>query len=164
MLEITELGDGPVVTRKDPDWLKWQFGSLSSAIDLSHGRFPYFAEWPEVNLGRKLIVVRFKDETLPNWAAVDERLTVEGYGPECRTFPFDLAYFVVPQVDEQWRKYRRGWGPAWVYVSDGKSLWTDDDGNLFLPCVGMGSGYCRVHARKVEAPFSDYGGFLVSRE
>lgn len=163
-LQIIELGVVPVVTRKDPDWLKKLFGSFPSAIDLALCRFPDHKEWPEFDPTKTYDVAWFEGETFANWAAVDKRLTEEDFGPDRRTYPLHLATEVVPRCDELWRKCQDGKGPRWIYASSAKSFWRHSVGDLCLPCVHVSPGDRRVRARWVECGFRDGDGFLVPRE
>lgn len=161
MICVEKLSRPVVVPREDPGWLKAQFGSFHSALDLAHDRFPHFAEWPEFDPTKTYAVVWFEGDTLSNWEAVDKRLTEEGYGPDRRTYPFHLASEVVPQVVKLWKQRKEGKGPGWIYASDGKSVWRNDDGRLYLPYVLLEPGCCGVYARYVGYEFRDFEGFLV---
>ena len=159
-LKIFELPVVPVISKDDPEWLKNLFGSFPSAINLAHDNFPHFTEWPEVKPGQKLGIVWFEDETFENWEAVDQRLTAEGYGPDKRTIPPQLAE-IVPKCDELWQLRQEGKGPAWIYASDGKSVWRNAFGDLYLPYVDLNPGFRRVNAYWVKYKFDDNDGFLV---
>ncbi len=163
LLKLSKLEVAPAVTREDSDWLQKQFGSFPSAIDLALSRFPDHTEWPEYDASQEFGIAWFPGESLPNFAAVDERLTQEGFGPD-RTFPFHLATEVVPRCDELWQAYQNGNGPRWIHASSTKSYWRRDGGDLYVPSVFVYPDERRVCAYWVERSFHDYYGFLVSCE
>ena len=171
MLQIIKLEVVPVVTRENPDWLKNQFSSFPTAIDLALSRFPDHSEWPEPDPAKQFSVAWFEGESFPDFNAVDLRLTEEselrvkqGLSPLVRTFPFDLATGVVPRVNEAWALAKEGKGPRWIYASSSKAFWRFDDGDLYLPYVYVKPDYRKVDANWVGSSFDDYGGFLVSCE
>jgi len=162
-LKVITFDAVPAVTREDPDWLRKQFGSFPSAIDLSLGRFPHIAEWPEADSSKKYGVAWFEGETFPNWPAVDQRLSNEGYGPDRRTYPFHLATEVVPRLDELWTKCQAGEGPRWIFASSPNAVWRHGGGRLYVPYVYVYPDYREVSAGWVEHDWFDFG-FLVSCE
>lgn len=160
MLELVQLSVVPVINKEDPEYLKKIFGSFPSNINLAHDNFPHLTDWPEIKPDQKLGIVRFKDEIFPNWEAVDQRLTAEGYGPDKRTLPPHLAQYVVPKCDALWKIHQDGKGPSWVFASDPKSVWRAGD-NLYLPFVSLHPTYRRVRADRVGRKLGDDNGFLV---
>jgi hypothetical protein len=163
-LEVIKFEPVPVVTREDPNWLAKQFGSFPSAIDLALSRFSNHDEWPEFDPTQKYGIAWFKGESFPNFTAVDERLTKEGFGPDRRTFPFHLAIEVVPRYDELWSRCQQGNGPRWIYASSTQSYWRYVDGDLYVPFVGVVPDSRGVYACWVKGSFDGSSGFLVSCE
>jgi hypothetical protein len=161
-LKINLLEQPAPVDREDSNWLAKLFGNFPSAIDLALSRFPDHDKWPEYDPNSQYGIVQFKGESFPNFNAVDERLSLEGFGPDQRTFPFHLATEVVPRCDELWQASQQGEGPRWIHTSSTQSLWRYDVGDLYVPYVDVPPGSRKVDACWVEFDFDDDYGFLVS--
>lgn len=160
-LQIIKFEVVPAVTQKDPGWLTRLFGNFPRAIDLALDRFPDHKEWPETDSSKQFGIAWFEGENFPNWAAVDKRLSDEGYGPDRRTFPFHLATEVVPRCDELWKCHQDDKGPRWIFASSPKALWRIGGGFLYLPCVHVHPDDRGVNTHWVEDSFDDFHGFLV---
>lgn len=157
MIKIFNLGMSNLVKvdRNDPKWLEMLFGNFPSSIDLTDKTFPSMPEWPENAESKKFKIIWFPNEMFKNFDEADARLTAEGFGLKCRTFPFDLATEIVPRVDQLWQCAKVGKGPCHIYVSSTNAL-HHGPATRFLTCIDLHPNNRLIGARPIDDEFGKY--------